>query len=460
MRRFVSGLCLVPLLAVAAAAQDRQQWTLQYGPESSLRGGAVVGGVRDPSALYYNPGALWFQKESGVTLTGTAFGFQHLTLDDIAGTGRAVVESDFTTIPTLLAGMFRAGADDKYAVGWGVLTRVQSDLRISGRGEGVQDIVAGNPGPEYFIGIADYRAKITETWIGISSSARFLNDALAIGLSHFLAVRSHFAQTTLDAEAVNNLVGGASLSRDRMRTEYLELGLVWKLGLAADLAPFKVGLTLTSPGVHLRGSGEVDFQQASHGVDLTGDSIPDEWNENISDERREARWARPPAVAVGGSFDFDPWAVHLTMEWVAGIGRYAVIRAQTTPSAPASGGLVYGFRHAQRAVLNIAAAGDRAFGETIRGYVSFRTDFSTLPDRFETVTLASWDLYHLTVGARFTGEKSTFLVGLQFSFGAGGFDQPVNYSTGTEATRMFGGTSSGDVVFLSFQLQVGYTYTF
>ena len=45
-------------LAPPAGAQDAHYWTLQYGPRSSLLGGAVIGSVDDVSGTFYNPGAV------------------------------------------------------------------------------------------------------------------------------------------------------------------------------------------------------------------------------------------------------------------------------------------------------------------------------------------------------------------------------------------------------------------
>ena len=38
-------------------AQDDHYWSQQYGAESTLMGGAMVGGAGDNSAVYYNPGS-------------------------------------------------------------------------------------------------------------------------------------------------------------------------------------------------------------------------------------------------------------------------------------------------------------------------------------------------------------------------------------------------------------------
>ena len=48
------------LIGFSLSAQDRQFWDQAVGGRTALLGGVAVGGVRDYSATFYNPGALGF----------------------------------------------------------------------------------------------------------------------------------------------------------------------------------------------------------------------------------------------------------------------------------------------------------------------------------------------------------------------------------------------------------------
>ncbi len=69
MNTLWKGGLLFLFLAMAgtqsASAQDNNYWTNQFGTRSNLMSGAVVGGVRDPSAGFYNPGAVPFITDTG-----------------------------------------------------------------------------------------------------------------------------------------------------------------------------------------------------------------------------------------------------------------------------------------------------------------------------------------------------------------------------------------------------------
>jgi len=59
MKTRITLLFLV-LTLCQLTAQDRHFWDQAFGGKTALLGGIAVGGVRDYSATFYNPGALGF----------------------------------------------------------------------------------------------------------------------------------------------------------------------------------------------------------------------------------------------------------------------------------------------------------------------------------------------------------------------------------------------------------------
>jgi hypothetical protein len=61
---FLAGMAL----HFYATAQDTHYWTHQFGTRSALMGGAVVGGTRDNSMIFYNPAAVSFIDSSSLSI--------------------------------------------------------------------------------------------------------------------------------------------------------------------------------------------------------------------------------------------------------------------------------------------------------------------------------------------------------------------------------------------------------
>ena len=84
-------------------AQDNHYWNNQFGPTSTFLGGAVTGGVRDNSLLFYNPGAAAFTSQFNLSLQSDALFMSNVYVRDGAGTGINVQDNSLLSIPQLFA---------------------------------------------------------------------------------------------------------------------------------------------------------------------------------------------------------------------------------------------------------------------------------------------------------------------------------------------------------------------
>ncbi|MEJ2503624.1 MAG: hypothetical protein P8177_10000 [Gemmatimonadota bacterium] len=124
---------LLGLLALGAAAdarpavsQDSQYWSEQYGTRAALLGGAMIGSVRDLSAVYYNPGALALQRDAGFLLSARAYRSTTLTLEDAGGEGRDLASSSTRPIATFLATPLEIGFLGNHVLVYSVGVRLRS----------------------------------------------------------------------------------------------------------------------------------------------------------------------------------------------------------------------------------------------------------------------------------------------------------------------------------------------
>ncbi len=91
-----------------AAGQDTNYWTQQFGTRSALMGGAVVGGVKDNTAIFYNPGSLGFLDTGSVSVNANLYRFENISIENAQGQQKGFKSAGFTSFPVLAAAITRS----------------------------------------------------------------------------------------------------------------------------------------------------------------------------------------------------------------------------------------------------------------------------------------------------------------------------------------------------------------
>ncbi len=99
-------LIICMLFPIAAIAQDTQYWTLMPGSRSALMSGAVIGGTRDNTAVFYNPASLGFIDTASVSVNASLYRFDKIHIENAVGERRDFKSSHFSNFPLLLSGTF------------------------------------------------------------------------------------------------------------------------------------------------------------------------------------------------------------------------------------------------------------------------------------------------------------------------------------------------------------------
>jgi len=73
---FIFAVSSIIFIALNSQAQDNNYWMQMPGSRSAIMGGAVVGGVRDNSAVFYNPGALGFVDSSTISVSSDVYQYE------------------------------------------------------------------------------------------------------------------------------------------------------------------------------------------------------------------------------------------------------------------------------------------------------------------------------------------------------------------------------------------------
>jgi hypothetical protein len=252
--------------------------------------------------------------------------------------------------------------------------------------------------------------RLTEPWIGITWAYPF-NDKIGFGVTQYIAIRSHRGrfQTTLQ---VDDTLGQTALNLLR-DFRYYNVRLLWKVGLIYQLDNLTLGLTVTTPSLNLFGSGRLYLNSSlTDNSGLFESDLDAFYQDDLS-----TTYKSPLSIAVGASYSFETTRVYFTSEWFNKFEQFNIFNAE---------GLSYKFgdkvipvqlTHQLNSVINFGVGIQHRFNPDLGTYFGFNTDFSAVQDdSTSNIAIATWDIYHFTIGASFTLYEIDLNIGVGYGF--------------------------------------------
>lgn len=380
MVRIIELLLFLVILVVAgsASAQDGHYWTQQYGTKSMLLSGSVIGGVEDLGAVYYNPGRLALIANPAFLLSASVYEYNQLSATDAVGDKQSVSKSEIKGVPTLAAGTFKIKFLPNHHFAYAIMTRQLSDLSFTYKNEVEGDIFSTLPGDEWFNGEIGFTNKGNEQWIGLTWSHAFTKN-LSVGVTTNLVNNNQTKGANIDLRALSfapadTMVATYHYSRNY---DYSELGLLWKIGMAATFEKWLLGLTIKTPMARLSGKGNYSYEEYFSSIPGLNDKV--ETYTTSNQESLEVKSKSPWAVGIGITRLIGKNKIHLSTEWYSGVSKYTLMQAQDhlSQSNPAN---TIGFQLTDefRSVLNAGIGAELYISEHVSGFASFSTDFSSI----------------------------------------------------------------------------------
>lgn len=416
-RAVILLLAISALTAGTAQSQDAHYWDNQYGTSAELLGGLVVGSATDLSATFYNPAWVAMNNSPSLLLTTKAAEAYNISLENGFDSDIDPSSTTVTPSPGYLAGRFSLGGATGWKWAYTYLQRLQFEYDASAIR------IDANPAPPpngdlWFSGEAFRDARLSESWYGVTMS-RLIGDDLALGFSPYVAQRSQRSRSQFSAQALD---ADAAYTNSYLVDDYSywNIRLLMKMGLAMDKERWSAGLTVTTPSLSILGDGTVYENISLAGV-FTPEN-PVEVPPYLQANRQEglaATWKSPLSIAAGGAMRFGPTRVHLTAEWFNSIEHYQIVKPEAYEIQSAPGGTArYELGYAARSVFNYGLGLDHAFTEKFSLYAAYRKDHSATPDNLgNEVSVATWDLNHVSSGISFQFLSMEFTTGLQYSWG-------------------------------------------
>jgi len=409
VRRLLCSILLIAGLARAAAAQDSHYWTFGYGPVGQLTEGALVGGVNDLSATYYNPAACALIDRPRFVFNVTSFDLAQIQVKDAAGSGLDVDQMVSRPVPAMIA--FHIGAhEDGNHFAFAFLARSESDFDLGYSASDVSEASAVATA-----GYGRFKQRVLEYWVGGNWSRRVSRN-VSVGLSPFFAYRGHRSRRSLAAEQLSpELQRGTFVG---MENEYNHMRVLAKLGVAWRPGSWQLGANLTAPGFKVYSDGKTNFNATV--ASASGTTLLAATTQKGLDATYHAPWS----VGVGATRRFDHSAVHATVEWFSAIDPYDILLPAPAPVAGAGRSIPIQFRGEAASVVNFAVGFEHALGDALRLYGGAARNYSTyIPERD---TFSPWDLTDVTAGVSVDRGRARFALGLGYAWGTGELQQLVS----------------------------------
>lgn len=470
--KYVYLFCASLVSASLTHGQDTHYNTQQYGTRSALMSGAVLGNVRDNTALFYNPAGMGFIDTSSLSINGNAYQIDNIRIYNALGEKKDFKSSSLGSVP-LFAGGLISKADKRLKIGYGVMSAVDFNFKATARIDNNLPVVddAESPGNEEFIGQGSVNAKVNELVIGIGGGYK-LNDNWSVGLSNLFTVRSASINKATYARFFLNEPGNPLVSSSFVRNaDYYNVRYAAKLGINYQRENFSAGLTITTPTIALFGNGTI-------AADVIGSNILYKGARtsllaNDRQEKLKSTYKSPLSIAGGVNWNMGRSAFGVALQYYGAVGVYDVLRA--APAAfvrPAEFNTSLGseqflrLKEAAKSVFNVALGYEYALKPGVTLSAGFRTNQSYFDKDLNTSVgiksdITTWDIYHFSAGTTLTRKRSKMTVGILYSAGKDkSREQNGNFDHPSEDNFLQGGNILTKAVYSSFGLLLGYTFTF
>ena len=133
LKAVVISLVIISGSEICVNAQDDHYWSQQYGAESTLLGGAMVGGAGDNSAVYYNPGALAFITNPSLSIDANVYRMDKTLITDGAGNGLNLNSAQISIYPQIISGMLKLVKNERFRFSYTLLTRNHNNILMNTR---------------------------------------------------------------------------------------------------------------------------------------------------------------------------------------------------------------------------------------------------------------------------------------------------------------------------------------
>ena len=420
-------------LSSAVIGQDYHHWSEQFGARASLLGGAATAGLNDNGTVYYNGAAMSFVDNPSFSISVNAYRISNIQLKNALGKGYHLKETQLSTMPNLISGIYVPKKHSKVRLGYAVITRRNFSSKYDYLFQGYREVLSSTNGPESFVGGYNQNHQLQEYWAGFSVALQ-VSKHFSIGLSHFGSYRSVKYSNSVDFSALptDGSIGDVTSFTSKISFNYWNVKGVFKPSIALDLENFKFGMTFTTPSFNMLGKANVYREFSIINMDelLSTDLKIVDRAEKIKAVHKENG-----SLAFGVSWKLGKRAwLHWTNETFFGGKYYLIFDSDQSPStyptnlqdssitAFFGGQNFLAFGEERVARTNIGVGLEIKMTKKTDLYLGARTDFMFNEKPYFDyerigIDASKWNLYHVSLGMSYTNEKlKRYSAGFEFAF--------------------------------------------
>ncbi len=451
-------------------AQDDHYWSQQFGAGSTLMGGAVVGGVRDNTAIFYNPGAQSYIENPNLSVDANIYKLDRLMIRNGAGAGANLNSSQLSIYPQIVSGLIDVVKWPGFNLGYAILTKNFNNVLINTRFTD-RDLPPNSFPDSKFVGAFDYNNQLNEQWFGACGSYK-IAEHHGIGLSVFGAYRGQTYSLTNFSRNIQYNDSSALFSTLNIdeNVDYTMVSVLAKAGWAYEKGRWRLGVTITTPAIRIYGKGKIQREISLYSA--SEDPSDTTFSFLILDRKSSVRtvYRYPFSIAAGVEYSTPKTTIALTVEYFAGIRSYYLMNTVSEPliyppwleDSLASQNYIKQYlnvRNQSKQVLNLAIGLSRYISKSFTFLFGARTDFSSFGNPEEGSVLlhsaGEWDLYHLSTGVSYRTARQTITLGFNYSFSPQKRIDPYTVINPLSASDL-----KSTVFAQTFGIVLGYTHYF
>jgi hypothetical protein len=477
MRKIPGIFPAIFFLSLATRGQDNHYEYLKLGSRNSILANAGISRFEDQSAVIVNPATLSYATGSSFSFNTTAVGISNITFENGLGQGFDIKYGNLNILPNMAAGVLKPKKNEKdFVLGYGIYHRLSDKLRFTDRQQATIDVLDNSisPGLETYIAQYNLGHEVDEV-SGIFGIGWNLTKRISIGLSQTFTYHSEEYSESFSASAVPAKGQGATIDvvagSSDFYAQYFKIITQTKVGLAAMLGRWDVGLTVGLPSLGIMGQGEVMSEATLTNIQLPG-KPRGSYYANGRAEKIKSKYKYAMSAGLGISRPINNVRIYFGANWYGGLDPYTVIDPGNVGfiQPVTDSNVLYTDKfmrvYAQsKSVFNGSVGADWTYNENKHLLVSFHSDghfaLNNENEPGRQLSVKIWDNYHIAVGTQQSFKSSDWMIGVRYSFAKlENALQPFSFDNPTEDNYLQGERTTGTLKATSFQFMLSYSFRF